>query len=173
SQTERARAPAPPGGGARSPEGNRPRPLPGPGRSLPGGPRWWRGSQPLAHAGREDAQLVAVLRDGPPRDLDALLREQLHDLLVGERVLRVLVGHHLLDLGADGASACVLPGGGREAAREEELERQEAPGCLDILFVRHATHGALVHVDDVRDFTQRQRLQVLDALLEELALSID
>src|SRR6266513_2589393 len=73
----------------------------GPGRSLPGGPRRWRGSQPLAHAGREDAQLVAVLRHGPPRDLDALLREHLHDLLVGEGVLRVFIGHHLLNLRAD------------------------------------------------------------------------
>src|SRR5207244_11906401 len=110
--------------GARIPEGYRPRPLPGPGRSLPGGPRWWRGSQPLAHAGREDAQLVAVLRDGPPRDLDTLLREHLHDLLVGERVLRVLVGHHLLDLGANGASAGVLPGGGRERSEERSVGKE-------------------------------------------------
>src|SRR5216117_1792454 len=81
---------------ARTPADSRPRPSPGPRRSLPGGPRRWRGSQPLAHAGREDAQLVAVLRDRSPRDLDALLREHLHDLLVGERVPGVLVGHHLL-----------------------------------------------------------------------------
>src|SRR5207302_1137354 len=87
SRTDRATAAAPPGPGARIPEGYRPRPLPGPGRSRPGGPRWWRGSQPLAHAGREDAQLVAVLRDGPARDLDALLEEltlpihdEVHDL---------------------------------------------------------------------------------------------
>src|SRR6266513_4822452 len=173
SRTDRAAATVPPVPGARIPAGFPPRPSPGPGHSLPGGPRWWRGSQPLAHAGREDAELIAVFCHGPAGDLDTLLREHLHDLLVGERVLGILVGHHLLNLRADGAGACVLPGGDREAARKEELERQEAPGRLDILFVRHTTHGALVHADDVRDLTQRQRLQILDALLEELALPID
>src|SRR5439155_7731224 len=108
SRTDRAAAAARLVPGARIPAGFRPRPSRGPGRSLPGGPRRWRSSQPLAHAGREDAQLVAVLRHGPPRDLDALVREHLHDLLVGERVLRVFVGHHLLDLRADGAGTGVL-----------------------------------------------------------------
>src|SRR3989454_11465406 len=41
------------------------------------------------------------------------------------------------------------------------------------LFRSHATHGALVHADDVGDLAQGERLQVLDALLEELALAID
>src|SRR6476661_3248448 len=93
-------------------------------------------------------ELVAVLGDGAPRDLHAALLEHLDDLLVGQRVLRVLVIHHLLNLRLDRAGARVLSGRGREAAREEELERQQPAWRLDVLLVGHAAHRALVHADD-------------------------
>src|SRR5688500_13752357 len=56
---------------------------------------------PLSHTRRQHAELVAVLRDRAPRDLDAILLENVHDRLVGERVLRVLVRDELLDLRLD------------------------------------------------------------------------
>src|SRR2546426_12321192 len=98
----------------------------------------------------------------------SLLLEQFDDLLIGERVLGVLVRHHFLDLGLDAAGAGVFAGRGGEAAREEELQRQQAARRLDVLLVGHAADGALVHVDDVRHLAQRERLQVFYALLEEL-----
>src|SRR5205809_2927580 len=152
--------------------GSPPRPARARGCSRRGAPRRRRGSQPLPHARGEDVELVAVFGDGAPGDLDAPFRELLDDLLVGERVLGIFVRDQLLDLGLDGARAGVLAGGGRQAAREEKLERQESPRRLDVLFGRHAAHRALVHVDDVGDLAQGQRLQVLDPLLEELALPV-
>ena len=58
------------------------------------------------------------------------------------------------------------------AAREEELERQHPAGRLHVLLVGHPADGALVHVDDFGDLAQRERLQVLHALFEELALPV-
>src|SRR3989449_11333383 len=66
----------------------------------------------------------------------------------------------------------ILARGGREAAREEEFERQEPARRLHVLLVGDAADGALVHVDDVGYFAQGERLQVLDALFEELALPV-
>ena len=65
------------------------------------------------------------------------------------------------------------PGRGRQAGREEELERQHAARRLHELLVRHAAHRRLVHVDDFGHFAQRERLEVLHALLEEVALPVD
>src|SRR6476619_7017619 len=48
-----------------------------------------------------DAELLAVLRHGPPGDLDSLRAELLHDPRVGVRALRVLVGDDLRDLALD------------------------------------------------------------------------
>src|SRR5262249_56175226 len=47
---------------------------------------------------REDAHLLPVLRHGPPRDVDLLLREQLGDVLIAQRLASVLLG----DDGSDG-----------------------------------------------------------------------
>src|SRR2546426_9305388 len=80
------RAPA-----ARILAGSPPRPWRGRGRSLPAVRRGWRGSQALPHPRGQDAELVAVLGHGAARDLHPALPEQLHDLLVGERVLRVFL----------------------------------------------------------------------------------
>src|SRR6266516_6252134 len=159
-----------PGGPARG--GSPPRPARARGCSRRGAPRLRRCSQPLAHARGEDIELVAVFGDGAPGDLDAPFRELLDDLLVGERILGIFVRDQLLDLGLDGARARVLAGRRREAAREKELERQEAARRLDVFLVRHAAHGTFVHVDDVGDLAQGQRLQELDPLLEELALPV-
>src|SRR5690606_29025532 len=55
----------------------------------------------LALAARQDAELLAVLRDGAAGDVDAALLEQLDDLLVRMRALGILAGDQLLDLGLD------------------------------------------------------------------------
>ena len=65
------------------------------------------------------------------------------------------------------------PDGGGERRREEELERQHAARRLHELLVGHATDGGLVHRDHLGDLAQGERAQVLDALLEELALPVD
>src|SRR5664279_603353 len=98
-----------------------------------------RASYSLAHPGREDAELVAILGDGAARDLDATLLQDVHDCLIGERVLGIFIGNELLDLRLDAARRDVLAAGGRESGREEEGER----------------------------------LEILHALLEEVALPVD
>src|SRR5690606_1168098 len=67
-------------------------------------------SDALAHACREDPELVAVLGDRPPGDLDPLFLEDVDDRLVGERTPRVLFRDELLDPGLDPACADVLAG---------------------------------------------------------------
>src|SRR5437764_724262 len=76
----------------------------------------------LAHACGQHSQLVPVLRHGPPRDLNSALLEDIHDCLIRERVLRILFGDELLDLGLDTTRRNVFSGGSREAGREEKLE---------------------------------------------------
>src|SRR5260370_12534417 len=126
-----------------------------------------------SHPRRKNAELIAVLGDRATRDADAFALEHLDDLLIGQRVLGRLVVDELLNLCLDGPSARVLARRGRQTAREEELQRQQAARCLHVLLVGHAADGALVHADDVGDLAQRERLQVIDALLEELALPVD
>src|SRR5512138_1685468 len=100
--------------------GSRPRPSPARGPTRPhGAPRRWRTvsrapwtyrrSYALAHPGGEHAELVAVLRDRAAGDLDPALLEDVHDRLVGEWMLRVLLRHQLLDLRLDAAGGDVLP----------------------------------------------------------------
>src|SRR5213076_255153 len=65
-------------------------------------------SYPLSHSCRQHSQLIAVLGHGAPRDLDAVLFEDVDDRLIGERMTRVLVRHDLLDLLLDAACRDVL-----------------------------------------------------------------
>src|SRR5207245_11539293 len=46
----------------------------------------------------QDAHQLPVLGDRPPGDVDLLLAEQLGNVLVAERLLRVLLGDDLADL---------------------------------------------------------------------------
>src|SRR3712207_8255150 len=50
----------------------------------------------------------------------SLLLKEVNDLLVGQWLRVILLGHHFLQLRADGSRACVLAGCGRKSAREEE-----------------------------------------------------
>src|SRR5690606_5296907 len=127
---------------------------------------------PLPHPRREDSELVPVLGHGAAGDLDALLLEDVHDRLVRERALRILLRNQLLDLRLDPPRADILARRGGQPAREEELEREYAARRLHVLLVRDPGDRGLVHVDDLGHLAERQRLEVLHALLEELALAI-
>src|SRR5450432_257818 len=52
----------------------------------------------LALRARQDAELLAVLGHRAPRDVDVLVPQELHDLLIRMRVLGVLGGDDRLDL---------------------------------------------------------------------------
>src|SRR5690242_11016541 len=119
-----AAAASPRGSAARTRRGSRLRLLPEPARSHQAAWNSSRGSQAFAHPRGQDAELVAVLGDRAAGDLDALPLEQLDDLLIGQRILRRLIVHELLNLRLDRSGARVLSGRGREAARGKGLERQ-------------------------------------------------
>src|SRR5262249_60837924 len=91
------------------------------------------GSYALPHSRRQNAELVAVLRDRAASDLNPLFLEEVNDLLVGERLGRILLANHLLQLGADGAGARVLAGCRSERTGEKELERKHAARGLHVL----------------------------------------
>src|SRR5678816_1604152 len=130
-------------------------------------------SHAFAHPSRQHSQLIAVLRHGAARDLDAALFQDVDDGLVGERMLRIFLGDELLDLRLDAAGRDVLARRGRETGREEKFEREHAARRLHELLVRHAAHRRFVHVDHLGHFAKRERLEVLHALLEEVALPVD
>src|SRR5207248_2036027 len=137
-----------------------------------GGADVHRSSPPSRHPAAEtrgqDAELFAVLRHGAAGDLEAALVEQLRDVLVRQRLLLVL----FLDQGADdvlgGARRDVLAILGLEAAREEELELEDAARGLNVLAAAHPADGGFMHVDLTRHLLQRQRSEERDALVEEL-----
>src|SRR6185436_231297 len=72
----------------------------------------------LALGGRRDAELLAVLRDGAPRDLDALGAQLLHDARVRVGMPSVLVLHDAGDLVLDRKRGDIVAGRGVDAAVE-------------------------------------------------------
>src|SRR5208283_6123046 len=95
--------------------------------------RSWRLLVVAAQVARQDAQLLAILRDRAARDVDPLLLEAADDLLVAARGPPVLgrdqVGYHLLDarVGDRGAAVVLVARG------EEVLELEDAVGRADVL----------------------------------------
>src|SRR6185436_16616624 len=77
------------------------------------------------------------------------------------------------DLVLDAAGGDILSASGGEPGGEEELEREHSARGLHEFLIRDAADGALVHADMFGDFAQRERLQKLYALLEEVALPVD
>src|SRR5574338_1066133 len=65
-------------------------------------------SNPLSHPGRQHSQLIAILGHRAARDLNATLLQDVHDRLIRERMLRILIFHELLDLVLDPARRHVL-----------------------------------------------------------------
>src|SRR5947208_7035412 len=65
--------------------------------------------------GGGDAQLLAVLRDGAPRDPQSVIAQDLYDRCIGQRPARVLLPHDLLDAFLDRQRRDVLALGGADA----------------------------------------------------------
>src|SRR2546423_15081773 len=92
----------------------------------------------LARAG--DLHLVAVLRDGAARQLDALPGENLDDLVVRHGVVRVLFLDKLLDAQLDDAGRDLL------ALLVQHPFGEEAPKLYDAL-----RRVRVLSIDDARD----------------------
>src|SRR5262245_59701509 len=86
-----------------------------------------------ALAAGEDAQLLAVLGDGAAGDLDVLVPQELHDLLIRVGVLRALGGDDLLDLELDRLGGQVVAVGAGNTGVEKVLELVDALGGVDVL----------------------------------------
>src|SRR5688572_30840508 len=107
------------------------------GRQAPGGSSE---HSPLVRGG--DVQRLAVLRDRAARDRDALLLlQELGQLVVRERVLRVLLLDQLLDALLDRGLAGLLAGGVGGAAGEEVAQAQDAVRGLGVLARDRAADG--------------------------------
>src|SRR5687767_1450584 len=127
-------------------------------------------SYALAHPCGKNAKLVAILGNGAPCDLHAALAKNVDDCLIRQRMARILFLHELLELCLDAAGRYVIALCRGESRREKELERENTARGLDELFIRHAAHSGLVHVDHLGHLSQRERLEELHAFLEKLAL---
>src|SRR5687767_13253995 len=98
-----------------------------------------RSEQLLAFARREDAEHLAVLRDRAARDLDAvLLRGDLDDRLIAQRVLLVLAVDDLLDRLLHALGGDVLLRDAADRRVEEVLQLEEPLRRVDVLVRRHA-----------------------------------
>src|SRR5262245_16336513 len=124
----------------------------------------------LALRGGGDPQLLAVLRDGPSRDLDPLGAQALHDAGVRMRAPRILIGDVAGDLALDRQRRDVGSGRGVDSAVEEVFHREEAARRVDVFVGTDARDRGLVHPDVVGDVAQHERPEVLDTLVEELPL---
>src|SRR5688500_18211547 len=105
----------------------------------PGGAPPWQGperaSDPAPDARGKDPELLPVLGYRAARDVQAVGAQQVRDLLVGERILRVLLRDQVLDPVARGARRNILAVVGGEPAGKEELELEDAARRLHVLAV--------------------------------------
>ena len=112
-----------------------------------------------SQAGLGDVQLGAVFGDGAAGHFVALGGEGVHQVVVREGVVLVLVIHQvaedLLDLaGGDFLALAVF-----QAFGEEVLKREHAEVRLDPLAVHHAGNGGDVETGTFSDVLQHHRLQ--------------
>src|SRR5262249_39527230 len=121
---------------------------------------------------REDAHLLPVLRHGPPRDVDLLLREQLGDVLIAQRPASVLLGDDGSDALLHALCRHLLTVTAAQARGEEVLQLERALGGMHVLPCRRPAHRGLVHADVVRDVLEHERAQVRHALVQEVALEL-
>src|SRR5215207_9910622 len=125
----------------------------------------------LARAG--DRHLVAVLRHGAARQLDALLGQNLDDLVVGDGVVRVLLLDQLLDPELDDAGRDLLALLVQHALGEEAAQLDDALRRVRVLAVDDARDGREVHPRVLGHVLEHHGLDELDALVEELVLAAD
>src|SRR4051794_23565805 len=113
----------------------------------------------LALRRREDPEDLAVLRDGAARDLDPLDLQDLHDLLVGVGMLRILGRDDLLDVVLDRLARDLVAAGAVDRRVEEELELVDALGRVDVLVRGPPRDGGLVHADVLGAVPEDERLR--------------
>src|SRR6266581_4084187 len=120
--------------------------------------------------GRRDAQLLAVLGHGAPRDAQPVVAQYLNDRGVGERPPRVLLAHDPLDALLDGQRGDVLALRRADARVEEKPHLVQAAWRVHVFVVDHAADGGLVHADVVRHVLEDEGPQVLVAGIQETLL---
>ena len=97
--------------------------------------------------------------------------QHLRDLIVAERLLRVLAAHELADLRAHGRRRLLAFLAG-DVAREEIAELEHAARRVHVFVGGDARDGRLVHLDGFGDVAQHHRPHVLFAVLEEFGLPL-
>src|SRR2546423_1608038 len=117
----------------------------------------------LARAG--DLHLVAVLRDGAARQLDALPDENLDDLVVRYGVVRVLFLDELLDAELDDAGRDLLALLVQHALGEEAPKLDDALRRVRVLAVDDARDRGEVHPRVLGHVLEHHRLDVLHAVV--------
>src|SRR5262245_32634372 len=117
--------------------------------------------------------LVAVFGDGPTGKLLALPGEGLGYLVVGQRIASVFGLDHLLDPQFDDPGRNLLPLVVDHALGEEAAEFDHSLRGVRVLAVDHARNCRKMHADVFGDVFEHHRLQLLDALVEKVALALD
>src|SRR5689334_14480989 len=129
--------------------------------------------QDLALIRRRNLQLFAVLRDGAPGEHEALALQDADDLRVAQRLAWILVLDDLADALLDCHRRDALAVRAADAAVEEVLHLEHALRRVHVLVRHDTTDGGLVHADVVGHVAQDERAEMLDAVVEEIALEID
>src|SRR5262249_43414112 len=128
----------------------------------------------LALARSENAEHLAVLRDGTARDLNAVvLGEDFDDRLVGQGVRFVLGFDDLLDRLLDAFAGDVVFARAADRRIEEILQLEEPLRRVHVFVRGDTADGRFVHPDRVGDVTQDHRLEKADSFFEEVALLLD
>ena len=129
--------------------------------------------QDLTLVGCRDLQLLAVFRDGPSRQDQALALQDADDLRVAQRLSLVLPFDDLLDAVLDRDRRHRLAVRAADATVEKELHLVHALGRVHVLVGDDPADRGLVHADVVGHVAQHQWPQVLDAVVHEVALEVD
>src|ERR1051325_4104296 len=126
-----------------------------------------------AFARARDAHLVAILGNRSATHLDALFRQPLGDLIIGNRVVGIFGLDHLLDLELEHTRRHIFARIALHAFGEEAPQLVDALRRVDILAVDDARYSAQVHADVFGNVFEHHRAQVLDALVEKFLLALD
>src|SRR5579862_2328494 len=125
-----------------------------------------------ALVGARDSHVFPVLRDRAASDLDALRLEDAGDLLVGQRPGGIFLFNETLHPALEDQQRRAAALRTVDALAEEVPKFEDALRRVSVLVGHGTAHGRGMHANLFGDLFDHHRLQVVDAMVEKLALPL-
>src|SRR5213075_2517187 len=127
----------------------------------------------LAIRGGRDVEFVAVLGHGTAGNVNPLVVQNLHDFGIRQRLAGIFRLDVTLNFLFHRETGDVLARLRVDTAVEEVLHEEQSARRVHVFVGHDAGDRGLVHLDVVGDVAQHERPQIVDALLQKLALVLD